>query len=153
MVMIKTLDTTDCKRILRNNYIGFLAYIYNNRPYIVPITYYYDPLENIILGYSGNGHKTKALRNNTAVSLEVAEIDSVSDWESVLAHGTYKEFDGSAAKINLHKFSEGVKRIIELRENKHVDHISEFSSKIFKEGLPVVFQIEVEELTGKERHY
>ena len=109
-----------------------MAYIYNNRPYVVPITYYYDPRENTIIGYSGNGHKTKALRNNAAVSLEVAEIESVSNWESVLAHGTYREFDGSAAKINLHKFSEGVKRIIEKREHKSLDHITEFSSKIFK---------------------
>lgn len=151
--MIKTLDTTECQRILRNNYIGYLAYIYNNRPFVVPITFYYDVLENVIIGYSGNGHKTKALRNNTAVSLEVAEIESVSDWESVQVHGTYREFEGSAAKINLHKFSEGVKKIISLRENKKMDHISEFSSKIFKEGAPVVFQIEIEELTGKERHY
>lgn len=151
--MIKTLDTTECQRILRNNYIGYLAYIYNKRPYVVPITYYFDDLENAIIGYSGNGHKTKALRNNTAVSLEVAEIESVSNWESVLAHGTYREFEGSAAKINLHKFSEGVKKIIQTRENKKMDHISEFSSKIFKEGLPVVFQIKIEELTGKERHY
>lgn len=151
--MIKTLDTYECKYLLKRNFIGYLAYIYNNHPYVVPITYYYDDNENAIIGYSGNGHKVKALRNNNATSLEVAEIDSVNNWKSVLVHGTYWEFEGTAAKINLHKFSEGVKEIIKNKEGKQLRHISEFSSKIFKEGLPVVFQIEIKELTGKERHY
>ncbi|GAA4810095.1 pyridoxamine 5'-phosphate oxidase family protein [Litoribaculum gwangyangense] len=151
--MIKTLTTFECTYLLKRNYIGYLGYIFNNRPYVVPITYYYDDIENTIIGYSGIGHKIKALRNNGLVSLEVAEIDSVSNWKSVLAHGIYREFEGSSAKINLHKFSERVKDVIKIKEGKHLSHISEFSSKIFKEGIPVVFQIEIEELTGRERQY
>jgi len=151
--MIKNLDTYGCTYLLKRNYIGYLGYIFNNRPYVVPITYYYDSHENAIVGYSGIGHKVKSMRNNGAVSLEVAEIDTVSNWKSVLVHGTYREFEGSAAKINLHNFSEGVKEVIKYKEGKHLSHISEFSSKIFKEGLPVTFQIDIEEITGKERIY
>lgn len=151
--MIRKLDTYECQYLLKQNYIGYMAYVYNNRPYVLPVTFYYNDKEHVILGYSGEGHKIKALRINNAVSLGVAEIDSVNNWKSISAHGTYKEFEGSSAKINLHKFSEGVKKIIIKREAKHLNHISEFSSKIYNGDFPIVFQIEIEELTGRERKF
>ena len=40
--MIKVLNETERNTILEDNYIGHLAYIYNNRPFIAPITYYFD---------------------------------------------------------------------------------------------------------------
>ncbi|AUP81326.1 pyridoxamine 5'-phosphate oxidase family protein [Flavivirga eckloniae] len=151
--MIKRLEKYECRALLSHNYIGYLSYIFNNRPYTIPITYYYDKIRDYIIGYSGNGQKIKAMRNNNSVSLQVAEINSVNHWKSVLVHGIYREFQGNAAQINLHRFSEGVKEIVKNIENKNLHYISEFSSKIYKEGLPIVFQIEIEDLTGKERNF
>ena len=151
--MIKKLDKFECIYLLSRNYIGHLAYIYNNSPYVIPITYYYDNIANTIIGYSGKGHKVKALRINNSVSLEIAEIDCVSNWKSILVQGTYREFEGGTAKINLHKFSEGVKEVIKNKEGKDLKYISEFSSKIYKEGPPIVFKIDIEELSGRERKY
>ncbi|WP_339895484.1 pyridoxamine 5'-phosphate oxidase family protein [uncultured Algibacter sp.] len=149
--MILKLGKSKCKTLLSNNYIGHLAYIYKNRPFVIPITYYYDDSTNALLGYSGNGHKIDALRLNNGVSVEVAEIDSVNTWKSLVVQGTFREFEGCSAKINLHKFSEGVKEIIKKKEGKSLKYLSEFSSKIFKEGPPIVFKIDIEELTGRER--
>tara|TARA_R110002072_G_scaffold271545_1_gene431538 strand:- start:229 stop:681 length:453 start_codon:yes stop_codon:yes gene_type:complete len=149
--MILKLGKSKCRRVLSNNYIGHLAYVYNKSPYVIPITYHYDDIANAIIGYSGIGHKIKALRINSEVSLEVSEIDSVNKWQSVVVHGTYREFLGSTAKINLHKFSEGVKDIIKKTEARDLKFLSEFSSKIFKEGSPIVFKIDIEGLTGRER--
>ena len=151
--MIQKLDKTKCRLLLSQNYIGHLSYIFNNKPYVVPITYYYDDMTNAIIGYSGIGHKIRALRINRDVSMEVSEVASVNNWKSVLVQGTYREFEGSTALMNLHKFAEGVKDIIKNVEGKELSFISDFSNKIYKEGQPVVFKIDVEELTGRERKH
>ena len=53
----------------------------------------------------------------------------------------------------MHKFSEGVKDIIRKTEGKDLQFLSEFSSKIYKEGVPIVFKIDIEEITGRARQY
>ena len=149
--MYINLDDQETKFILENNYIGHLGYIYLNKPYVVPITYYFDKEENSIICYSGEGHKINAMRKHNAVSLLVEEIESIGNWESVLVHGVFEEHIGSDAKAYLHKFSLGVKNIIMEKEHKKVDFISEFSSKIFNENVPTVFIIKIDGLTGKKR--
>ncbi len=149
--MFINLEDTKIKFILENNYIGQLGYIYQNRPYSVPITYFFDKENNSIISYSGEGHKISAMRKNPAVSLQVGEVESVSNWKSVLIHGTYEEQFGSDARASLHKFSLGVKGVIMEKEHKKVDFISEFSSKIYNDNVASVFVIKIEEITGKMR--
>jgi nitroimidazol reductase NimA-like FMN-containing flavoprotein (pyridoxamine 5'-phosphate oxidase superfamily) len=105
----------------------------------------------VIIGYSAEGHKVNAMRKNNNVSLGVSNVNSVNSWESVLAQGTFLELSGSEAKSQLHIFSLGVKDLIINKEHRKLDFISEFSSKIYKDDLPVVFQIKIEEITGKMR--
>lgn len=149
--MRRALDTQECLHILANNYVGNLAYIYRDRPFIAPITYFFDAENTIIIGYSAQGHKINAMRKCSNVSLSVSEVESVNDWKSVLAHGVYEELSGSMAKAKLHQFSLGVKDLIIMKEHRKLDFISEFSSKIYKDYMPVIFQIKVEEITGKMR--
>ncbi|XMO87428.1 pyridoxamine 5'-phosphate oxidase family protein [Algibacter sp. AS12] len=151
--MIRNLQQDECANILASNYIGNLSYIYRDRPYVVPITYFFDAQNNVIIGYSAEGHKIRAMRKNTSVSLGVSEIDSVNSWNSVLAQGTFKELSGSNSKAQLHVFSLGVKDLIIYKEHRKLDFISEFSSKIYKDDFPIVFQIKIDELTGKIRNH
>jgi hypothetical protein len=149
--MIRTLNKIERTKLLEDNYIGNLAYIYRDRPFIAPITYYYDKQSNVIIGYSAEGHKIRAMRKNVNVCLNVLEIDSVNSWISVLVQGIFTELLGSEAKAQLHKFSLGVKDLIIKKEHRELDFISEFSSKIYNDDLPVVFTIKIEEITGKIR--
>jgi len=149
--MYINLDDLEIKLILEKNYIGNLGYIYLNRPFVVPITYYFDKENNVIICYSGEGHKMNAMRKNNAVSLLVDDIESIGNWESVLVHGIFEEHFGSDAKSYLHKFSLGVKDVVLEKEHKKLDFISEFSSKIFNENVPSVFLIRIEGITGKKR--
>ena len=48
-------------------------------------------------------------------------------------------------------FSLGVKDVITEQEHVKLDHISDFSSKIYKDEIPFVFLIKIEEVTGKKR--
>lgn len=149
--MIRTLSHKEMITLLENNYIGNLSYIYRNRPYVVPITYYYDQKEHLIVGYSAEGHKIRSMRQNPFVSLNVTQIDSVNSWISILAQGKFIELSGSEAKSQLHEFSLGVKKLIISKEHRELDFISEFSSKIYNDDLPVVFVIKIDEITGKLR--
>ena len=47
--MFKNLEEKEVEFILENNYIGQLGYIFQNRPYVVPITYYFDKENNAII--------------------------------------------------------------------------------------------------------
>ena len=149
---MRVLNAKECLHILSGNYIGHLSYIYRGRPFIAPITYFFEKTNKLIIGYSAEGHKINAMRKNSNVSINISEIDSVNDWKSVLAHGTFEELSGSAAKAKLHQFSLGVKNLIITKEHKKLDFIHEFSSKIYTDDLPVIFQIKVEEITGKMRN-
>lgn len=151
--MIKVLNHTESRSILAVNYIGNLSYIFRNKPFIAPITYYYDEKNDAIIGYSSEGHKISAMRKNTNVSLGVTEINSVNSWKSILAQGVFFELSGSEAKSKLHKFSIGVKDLIINEERRKLDFISEFSSKTYKDDKPIVFIIKIEEVTGRMRVY
>ena len=151
--MFKSLEEKEIKTILSHNYIGHLAYIYKKEPYVIPITYYFDPEQHAIICYSGLGHKITAMRKTNAVSLQVADIDSVNRWKSVLVHGTFEELPISEARAQLHVFSLGVKDVILKREHRDLDFISEFSSKIYKDDVPIVFRIQIKSVTGKMRNH
>ncbi|WP_458627902.1 pyridoxamine 5'-phosphate oxidase family protein [Winogradskyella sp. PC D3.3] len=148
--MIKTLNKEECKLLLSRNYIGHLAYVYQGKPFVVPITYFYT--DDRIICYSGEGHKLNALRQHKSVALEVSEVTSITNWKSVVAHGEFIELERSSAKAMLHEFSLGVKDVILRKELRNLDFISEFSAKIDSEETPIVFIITIEEFTGKLRH-
>ncbi|MBU2939779.1 pyridoxamine 5'-phosphate oxidase family protein [Lacinutrix sp. C3R15] len=149
--MFKNLEKKEIDYILENNYIGQLGYIFNNKPFVVPITYFFDKESNTIICYSGDGHKMNAMRKNPTISLLVSDVDSVTNWKSILVHGTFEQHFASNAKAYLHKFSLGIKDIIMEKEQNKANFISDFSSKIYKDDIPAVFVIKIEEITGKKR--
>ena len=123
--MIRVLNESESKHLLSDNYIGYLGYVYRNRPFIAPITYYYNSEKNIIIGYSDQGHKINAMRKHNDVCLEVANIESIDHWQSAQAHGTFEQIHGSTAKAYLHEFSLGIKHLIIEKEGRSLDFISD----------------------------
>ncbi|WGD34746.1 pyridoxamine 5'-phosphate oxidase family protein [Olleya sp. YS] len=150
--MFKNLEEKEIKYILENNYIGHMGYVYQNRPFVVPITFFYDQDIKAIICYSADGHKMHALRIKPDVCLQINTIDNVTNWKSVLVHGVFEQKFGSDAKSYLHKFSLGVKDIILGKEHKKASFIDEFSSKKHDDNIPAVFLIHIEEITGKKRN-
>lgn len=145
------LTNSESIRILKDNYTGHLGYIFLHRPYVIPITYYFDKEDNSLISYSADGHKIDAMRQNTSVTLLVEEIKSFNNWQSVMIHGTYEELQGSDAKFKLHQFTEGIKSLILHKENRETEFISEFSSKLYSRGNPTVYRIKILEITGKRK--
>lgn len=150
--MIQTLNQYTCEYILSVNYVGYLSYIKNNQPFTVPITYFFDSQRNVILGYSNEGQKIKAMRNNPNISFTVTEINSLNNWKSVMVLGIYNEIDKSIAKSYLHEFSLGVKYTITKVGHKRPNFLSEFTSKVNSDDASVVFSIDINEITGRSRN-
>ena len=148
-IMITNLKESECAILLANNYICRLSYIYHDRPFIVPMTYYFDKEKKIFIGYSADGHKTKAMRKNNKVSLQISEKNNDDNCVSVLAHGLYKECSGSEEKKYLHEFTTGVKQLILKKEDKNYYCISDFSNKVDNKNKSIVFTISIDEITGK----
>lgn len=149
--MYINLEEKDSLSLLKNDYLGHLSYIYQNRPFLVPITYFYDAEKNVIICYSAEGHKMNAMRKNNEVAFNIVDVDGLTKWKSVMVHGKFEQLFGSDAKSYLHTFSLGIKELIVRKELKELSFISEFSSKAINENLPMIFVIKVEEVTGKMR--
>lgn len=145
------LTTNESISLLRDNYFGHLGYISLGKPYVLPITFFYDKEEHSLISYSADGHKIDSMRNNSSVSLLVEEIISSKNWKSVMAHGTFEELQGTDAKFKLHQFTEGVKSLIQRKEHRETEFISEFSSKLYSRGAPTVYRIKILEITGKRK--
>ena len=148
---MKTMTIKESTQLLAENYIGRLGYISKERPEIIPITYYYDPEQKIILSYSGPGSKIDALRKNPLVTFQVDEIITLKEWKSVLLYGRFEELKGIDAKYMLRLFSEGVKKTIKNKGKSSPDFIHDFSSKKSSSDTPIVYRIHIEEIVGRQR--
>lgn len=147
--MLKNLEIDDCLKVLGNNYIGRLGYIFGQTPYIIPITYFHDVAAKCIISYSANGHKLHAMRQYNKVTLQVDEIESLQDWKSVLVQGRFEELTGSDAKLYLHRFANGVREIMERKNLTVPKFIKNFSNAQENRGVPIVYQLVINDIVGK----
>lgn len=148
---IRNMETSECLRLLGDNYIGRLAYISGGAPHINPITYYHDAEEKSILSYSSPGYKIEAMEKHGSVAFLVDDIRSVQQWRSVLVQGNFEELEGSTAKKYLHRFAEGVKRTIAQKEGEAPKFIKDFSSRLQEREIPIVYRIHITDMEGKFR--
>ncbi len=149
--MSEKIAKEDYLKILNNNCIARLAYIANNTPYIVPITYYYNEKENIIISYSNEGHKINAMRLNNSVSIQIDEIESLDNWKTLLLIGEFEELKGSEAKMYLHSFAKNVKMILAQKESKNLEVINSFSNKVNSETIPIIYRIKIQEVFSRKK--
>lgn len=143
------LEPIKCEQLLADNYVGHLAYIADNQPYLIPSTYYFLKDEKSILCFASNGHRINALRKCNKVSFQVDRIKSFRDWESVQVHGCFHELTGNRAKQYLKHFAEGVQETIDLKNAERPHFLSHFSGRLQEEEMPVVYCIVINQMTGK----
>ncbi len=149
---MKTLNKEECFSLLSSNYIGRIGYVFKGNPEIIPITYYFDEKQEAIISYSGEGQKINAMRKNPDVSFQVDEITDLQTWKSIIFHGKFEELSQSDAKLMLHSFAEGVKRIVQQKEKKNLVYLNEFSSKIETPDAFIVYRIKINDIKGRERN-
>jgi nitroimidazol reductase NimA-like FMN-containing flavoprotein (pyridoxamine 5'-phosphate oxidase superfamily) len=86
---IVAISQQECSAMLKRVSIGRLACSLNDQPYVVPVTFSYEP--NSLYIFSTVGKKIKWMRQNPKVSLQADEIGNGSNWTSVIVTGTFLE--------------------------------------------------------------
>lgn len=149
--VLHDLEEAAIRRILKNNYIGSLAFIAHKDPQVLPITYFFDEGSNSLISYSNDGQKVQAMRLNPSVSLGVYEITSPCHWKSVLVQGIYEELEQIDAKAHLKRFAQGIRQLLSEKGIQEDACIPEFSSKTAGRKAPLVYRIRILEWSGKYR--
>ena len=94
--MFGTLSQDQINQILAFEAVGRIGCYSEGQIYIVPINYVYD--NESIYGHSTEGLKLRMMRANPAVCFEVDHVNTMTNWQSVIAWGTFEELSGEAAQ-------------------------------------------------------
>jgi uncharacterized protein len=95
--MLGELTSDEIDGVLRREAIGRIGCYAFGRPYVVPITYAYDG--DAVYGHSREGLKLRMMRSHPTVCFEVEHFESPSNWQSVIALGTFSELEPPEAEI------------------------------------------------------
>ena len=93
--MLGELTAEEIEEVLHSEVIARLGCYFGGVTYVVPITYVYD--HDTIIGHSHDGMKTRMMRGNTDICVEVEQVKDLGNWKSVIAWGKYEELSGGEA--------------------------------------------------------
>jgi nitroimidazol reductase NimA-like FMN-containing flavoprotein (pyridoxamine 5'-phosphate oxidase superfamily) len=97
--MIGELNNEQIEEFLKSQIIGRIGCHVNGETYVVPVNYSYDG--EYIYAHSAEGKKIFFMRENPEVCFEVDHIENMTNWQSVIANGTYEELQGNNAMIGM----------------------------------------------------
>jgi nitroimidazol reductase NimA-like FMN-containing flavoprotein (pyridoxamine 5'-phosphate oxidase superfamily) len=89
------MDAGQIDHVLRSELVGRIGCHAEGRTYVVPVFYAYDG--KYVYGHSSEGMKIRMLRANPQVCFEVDHVESLIDWQSVIAWGRFEELQGEQA--------------------------------------------------------
>ena len=133
--MLKQLSDGEIRYLLASKRVGRLGCIFDDGPYVVPVSYLFR--DNQIYVHSRLGRKIKALRANPRACLQVDEILDEYQWRSAIAYGEYHELTDSEPRS---------RALAELL--KRFPHLTPVESIPDDDSTLVVFCIRVKQLTG-----
>ncbi|WP_338874662.1 pyridoxamine 5'-phosphate oxidase family protein [Spirosoma sp. SC4-14] len=132
--------------MLNNQWFGRLGCAADNEILVVPVTYLYDG--HNIYGHTREGTKTRLMRQNPNVCLEVDEVVSPTFWQSVLVHGQFEELTGDERTWVLQRLGQ---RLAPLFPNEMPIPASEIGQPDSAHEPPatVVYRIRITEKSGR----
>jgi nitroimidazol reductase NimA-like FMN-containing flavoprotein (pyridoxamine 5'-phosphate oxidase superfamily) len=144
-MLINEIAGGECRGILSRLGFGRLACSYQNRPYIVPIYFAYEPDQ--LYGFTTLGRKVEWMRSNPQVCVEVDEVVSHSHWSSVVVLGRYEEFPAT------HPYSKlRLQAQLQLEKRALWWQTAHMASKVRAEFHPtdaIFYCIHIEEISGR----
>ena len=144
-MLVHRMTSGECRTLLARARYGRLACARADQPYIVPISLHYDIEDDSVYGFSTVGRKIRWMRDNPLVCLEVEEIVSRTEWQTVIALGRYEEVlrTGPGAALR--------QRAMELF-GRHRDWWLPGAAKVASDEphtVPVVYRIRLGRITGR----
>jgi nitroimidazol reductase NimA-like FMN-containing flavoprotein (pyridoxamine 5'-phosphate oxidase superfamily) len=134
---LRSLSPRECAALLARHHVGRIAFAHRGHVSIAPLLYVY--VDGWLYARADAAVRT-AIRHNRWVAVEVAEVDSPSDWRSVVARGACYSASarGAAAESTI---ADGIARL-----RREVPTLSRSES-----GAPfrtAIYRVHVDELSG-----
>lgn len=145
--MLGELTTFEINKLLRNSILGRIGCAVNNQVYVVPIIYAFDG--NYIYGHSLEGKKVSVMRENPNVCFEVDQVSNISNWQSVIIHGTYEELLGEKAREAIQFFTNHLRPHFN-KKSKHLGYgIIDLHESQKSSLKTVIFRIKILAKSGR----
>jgi nitroimidazol reductase NimA-like FMN-containing flavoprotein (pyridoxamine 5'-phosphate oxidase superfamily) len=110
--VFRDLDEAEVSELLARNHVGRMAYSFQNRVDIEPISYVFA--DGAIYMRTEPGSKLTTLAHAPWVAFEVDEIDGPFDWRSVVVHGTVYVLENTGSPEARANYRAAVDRLREL---------------------------------------
>jgi uncharacterized protein len=94
-MLIHELTAAECREVLGRTSLARLACARAGQPYVVPVSFAYDPASNCLFGFSAVGKKVDWMRENPHVCVEVEDISDRFHWTTLVIFGRYEEVTDS----------------------------------------------------------
>lgn len=146
--MIGILNPAQIQQVLRSQMYGRLGCVFNNKVYVVPVSYAFDG--KYLYAHSREGHKIDILRKNPNVCFQVDVIDNLSNWRSAIVWGQYNEL--KTAKDQTRAMSLLDDRFGPLHVSQSISRASAGvhpPESVEKKKKAVYFRISMDEATGR----
>jgi nitroimidazol reductase NimA-like FMN-containing flavoprotein (pyridoxamine 5'-phosphate oxidase superfamily) len=142
-MVINKMSEKECAALLARASLGRLGCSLDNQPYVVPISFAYEP--NYIYVLSTFGQKIEWMRANPKVCVEVEEVASESEWVSVIANGRYQELPEPEYTAE----REHARKLLEKRHRWWQNPLAERRLRSDDDLIdPLFFRIRTDSMTG-----
>lgn len=141
-----TLTQDQIKNILRSQSICRIACCEDAHPYVVPISYYYDGMD--IYFETLEGKKVEIMRKNPNVCIQTDLVNSMKNYQSVMAFGKFEELNLEDADIYRKELYNNIFMLM-TQTRLHLFGHSPTSADKPMEEKPIMARIVITELTGK----
>ena len=88
-MLIESMTRQTSIDLLKRARVARLGYIHDGQPYIVPMLFAYDV--DYLYSFSTEGQKIAGMRANPQVCVEVDDLVTTQQWETVIVLGRYEE--------------------------------------------------------------
>jgi nitroimidazol reductase NimA-like FMN-containing flavoprotein (pyridoxamine 5'-phosphate oxidase superfamily) len=147
--MITELGKAQIDQVLDSEVFGRLGCHSRDRVYVVPMTYVYDG--SSIISHTGDGLKTRMMRENPKVCFEVDRVSEDGSWQSVIVYGRFEELHGDEARSALTRLLDHLDGIERWQGVFPTHGAGRFTaSRAQGASRPeVIFRIRIDESTGR----
>lgn len=140
-----TLTPEAIEDLLSRNVVAHLGCHADGETYVVPISYAYH--EGRLIGHTIEGKKTRMMRSNPKVCVEVTEVDDMTHWRSVICQGEFEELHAAESVSAMGIL---IDRLMPLADEDDPHGRSVTPDKLDGEGFrAVVYCIRFGEKTGR----
>jgi nitroimidazol reductase NimA-like FMN-containing flavoprotein (pyridoxamine 5'-phosphate oxidase superfamily) len=146
--MLGKLTPEQIEHLLHSEVVGRIGCHTEDRTYVVPVNFVYDG--ECLYGHAAEGMKLRMMRANPEVCFQVDHRTSLSDWQSVIAWGTFEELQGHDAARAMDLLLD---RLLPLLAREGAPATREEARKTLAAGPPVqhlaIYRIRLRERTGR----